>query len=83
MLRGKCQLLSVQGSFPKLRFSFCIHRIGREVRQGATGARVPPSPLSGICFPNEQNVAGEMAEWLKAHAWKVPVLLVTKNHNLV
>jgi hypothetical protein len=29
-------------------------------------------------FPN-----GEMAEWLKAHAWKVPVLFATKNYNLL
>jgi hypothetical protein len=28
-------------------------------------------------------IAGEMAEWLKAHAWKVRILLMTNYYNLI
>jgi hypothetical protein len=33
-------------------------------------------------LPAAKPASGEMAEWLKAHAWKVSVHLVTKNDNL-
>jgi hypothetical protein len=51
----------------RLRFWGLDHKIERELRLGRAG--IVTAPASGVCFPGS-NVAGEMAEWLKAHAWK-------------
>jgi hypothetical protein len=52
---------------PRLRFAADTHRIEVKLNGGCFTSSLRSQPLP-------RNLAGEMAEWLKAHAWKACLL---------